>query len=323
MKHSKFFLKRILAALLLAAVSSFVMADSSRAIRADYPITKLTDRVYVIYGPMSEPTKANQGFRNNVVIVTTDNGVVVMDPGTSKYVGEMVLEKIHTITKDKVVAVFNSHAHGDHWLGNETFKQDNPKVRIYAHPKMIELANAGEGKHWLKLFNSETDDAVVGTTPVAPTHAVKDRQEIRIGGVKFVIHSTGPAHSHGDIMVEVPQENVLFTGDIVRDRMIGINEISFKGYLTAIERILQTKAKIYIPGHGKAGDRKIVLAYQNFIRTIRDTVARHYENGMTDYQIKPYVIHALEEYKSWHRFNEHIGRLVSLAYLEVQDDAFN
>ena len=323
MKHMNFSLYRFAIAVLMFSLSGMTLADTSRSIRADYPLTRLTDRVYVIHGPMSEPTKANQGFRNNVVIVTTDNGVVVMDPGTSTYVGNMVLEKIRTITRDKVVAVFNSHVHGDHWLGNEAFKKANPDVRIYGHPKMIELANKGEGEHWLKLFNAATDNAVVGTRAVAPAIAVKDRQEIRIGGVKFRVHSTGPAHSHGDIMIEIPQENVLFTGDIVRAGMIGINEISFSGYLTAMERILQTKAKIYIPGHGKAGDRKVVLAYQNLIKTIRDTVARHYENGMADYQIKPYVVNALEEYKGWYRFNEHIGRLVSLAYLEVQNDAFN
>ena len=322
MKRMTKFLNRVVFAIVLGAVGGFAMADSSQAIRVDYPITRLTDRVYVIYGPVAEPDKINQGFRNNVVVVTTDNGVVVMDPGTSVYVGNMVLEKIRTITKDKVVAVFNSHEHGDHWLGNEAFKKANPNVKIYAHPKMIELARNGEGEHWLKLFNAATDNAVAGTKPVPPTIAVKDKQEIEIGGVKFRIHSTGPAHSHDDIMIEIPQEKLLFTGDIVRNGMLGINEINFKGYLTAIERILQTQATIYIPGHGKAGDRKIVLAYQNLISTIRSIVAEHYENGMTDYQAKPYVVNALEEYRGWYRFKEHIGRLVSLAYLEVESEAF-
>lgn len=312
-----------LAILALSFGAAAVRADSPRAIHTDYPLTKLTDRVYVIYGPVAEPTKINQGYRNNIVIVTTDNGVVVLDPGTSKYVGEMALKKVRSITKDKVVAVFNSHVHGDHWLGNQAFAEDNPQVKIYAHPNMIKLAKEGEGDRWLKLFNEATDNAVVGTKPVAPNTPVKDRQEIRIGGVKFIVHYTGPAHSDNDIMIEIPQEGVFYTGDIVRNHMLGINEVNFKGYLKAIERILQTREKIYIPGHGKAGDRKIVLAYQNLIRTIRGTVAKLYEDGMTDYQIKPYVVNALGEYQDWYRFKEHIGRLVSLAYLEVQDEAFN
>jgi len=322
----KTLLNRMLCTLFALALSFATVAshaDDSRAIHTDYPLTKLTDRVYVIYGPVAEPTKVNQGYRNNIVFVTTDNGVVVLDPGTSKYVGEMALKKIRTITKDKVVAVFNSHIHGDHWLGNQAFFEANPQVKIYAHPNMIKQAKEGEGDRWLKMFNEATDNAVVGTKPVAPNTPVRDRQEIRIGGVKFIVHSTGQAHSDNDIMVEIPQESVFYTGDIVRNHMVGINEVNFKGYLKAIERILQTQEKIYIPGHGKAGDRKIVLAYQNLIRTIRGTVAKLYGDGMTDYQIKPYVVNALEEYQDWYRFKEHIGRLVSLAYLEVQDESFN
>lgn len=322
MKHYFKIAPVLLLAMTLLATGSAQAADS-RAIHANYPATRLTDRVYVIYGPMGEPTVANQGFRNNIVFVVTDDGVVVMDPGTSVYVGNMALEKIRGVTRKPVVAVFNSHVHGDHWLGNEAFKEANPKVKIYAHPNMIKQARAGEGRYWLKLFNETTNNAVVGTTPVPPSIGVKDGQKIRIGGVTFLVHETGPAHSDGDIMIEIPQEQVFFTGDIIRSGMIGISEISFKGYLNATRRILQTESKIYIPGHGKAGDKKIVLAYHNLINTLHETVVRLYGEGLADYQIKPYVVNALTEYKDWLRFNEHIGRLVSLAYLEAQADAFN
>jgi len=308
-------------ALLFSCASA--IADNSRAIRADYPLTKLSERVYVLYGPLSEPTKENQGFRNNVVIILTSAGVVVVDVGTSVYVGNMVLEKIRGITDKPVVAVFNSHIHGDHWLGNQAFKEANPKVDIYAHARMIEQANAGEGKLWVERFNAATDNAVVGTEPVIPNIAVKDGQVITIGDVKFRVHETGIAHSDGDIMIEIPQEKMLMTGDVVRAGTVSISSGSFKGNIIAIDRILSTKAETFIPGHGKAGGKEIVLRYRRFIDTLRSIVAKHYESGMPDYKIKPYVVDALKEFHGWLKFHEHIGRLVSLAYLEVQDEAFN
>jgi len=302
--------------------SSIALADESRTIHADYPLTKLSDRIYVIYGPMGEPTKANQGFRNNIGFVLTSAGVVVVDPGTSVYVGRMALKKIRTVTKKPVVAVFNSHIHGDHWLGNEAFKEANPKVNIYAHANMIAQAKAGEGERWIKMFNAATDNAVVGTKPVAPNIAVQDGQIIKIGDVKFKIHYTGHAHSDNDIMIEIPQEQAIFTGDIVRAGLIGISNSSFQGNINAVNVALQTRSKLFIPGHGKAGGKMVAISYRDFLVLLRSTVAKNYDAGMPDYKMKPFVINALADYRNWSGFKDHIGRLISLAYLEVEEDSF-
>ena len=76
----------------------------------DYSLHRVTNKIYVIYGPFDVPNKENRGFRNNPVIVLTSQGVVMFDPGGSAHAGEMVVSKIGTISKDPVVAIFNSHA---------------------------------------------------------------------------------------------------------------------------------------------------------------------------------------------------------------------
>jgi len=304
--------------ILFLLFSLAVNADESREIKKDYPVVKLTQHIYIIYGPVGEPNKENQGFRNNAVFVVTKDGVVVIDPGTSVYVGNMILKKIRGVTKKPVVAVFNSHAHGDHWLGNQAFAQANPKLDIYAHPVMKQLAETGEGERWIKMFNDATGNASEGTKPVAPNKTVKDGDVIKIGGLSFRIHHTGAAHSTNDIMVEIPEDNALFTGDIVRDGLVGISNASFKGNLEAIDRALKTNAKLFIPGHGNAGDKKIVETYRDFMKTLRDVVAKNYEEGLSDFEIKPKVVQALDKFKNWVSFEENIGRLVSLAYLEIE-----
>lgn len=308
--------------MLSLTLSAGIYAGTSRVIKEDYPVTKLSDRIYVIYGPVGEPTKKNQGFRNNAIFVVTNKGVVVMDPGTSIYVGQMILKKIKTVTDKKVVAVFNSHVHGDHWLGNQAFKEANAKVNIYAHANMIKQASEGEGDRWVKLFNQSTNNSVTGTKPVIPNKTVKDGDVIKIGELSFRVHHTGPAHTNGDIMVEVVEENAILTGDIVRVGLVGISNASFKGNITAIGRALKTRAKLFVPGHGKAGDQRVAKDYRRFMSTLRKVVAKHYESGMSDFEIKPKVVKALKEYKDWVRFKESIGRLVSLAYLEVEAEAF-
>ncbi len=100
---------------LVGVVGASVAAD--RAIKKDYPVTRITERIYVIYGPYEMPNKQNQGFRNNPAFVVTGAGVIVIDPGGGKNVGEMVLKKIRAITDKPVVAVFDWNEKGGvlHW----------------------------------------------------------------------------------------------------------------------------------------------------------------------------------------------------------------
>lgn len=307
---------------LLAGLPLGSHAGTSRDIKKDYPVTKLSDHIYVIYAPVGEPTKENQGFRTNAVFVVTKAGVVVFDPCGSVYIGNMILKKIKTVTDKPVVAVFNTHVHGDHWLGNQAFKEANPKVSIYAHANMKKQAESGEGDRWLKLFNEATGNAVMGTKPVPPNKTVTNGEVIKFGELSFRVHYTGPAHTDGDIMIEIPEEKVLLTGDIVRVGLVGISNASFKGNIVAIDHALKTKSKLYIPGHGKAGDQRISKDYRQFLDTLRNTVAKHYEAGLSDFEIKPKVVKALSGYKDWVMFKENIGRLVSLTYLEIEAEAF-
>nr|WP_231892881.1 MBL fold metallo-hydrolase [endosymbiont of unidentified scaly snail isolate Monju] len=80
---------------------------------------------------------------NNPSFLVTEQGVVVVDPGGTLQAGRMLVGKIRATTDKPVLAVFNTHVHGDHWLGNQAIVEAWPQAVIYAHPKMIEEAKAG------------------------------------------------------------------------------------------------------------------------------------------------------------------------------------
>jgi glyoxylase-like metal-dependent hydrolase (beta-lactamase superfamily II) len=313
-----------LAMLALAAglVAQAMASDPARAIRADYPLDRLTPNVYVIHGPTADPTPENQAFRNNPGIVLTPEGVVVIDPGSSVHVGEMVVRKVKTLTPQPIVAVFNTHAHGDHWLGNEGIKLAYPRTVIYAHPKMKAMAVQDEGRMWIKAFNERSAGAAEGTTPVGPDKAVNDGDVIAIGGTRFRILHPGPAHSDHDIMIELPDEKVLFFGDVVRDGLFSPFQASFKGNIAAIDRGLETGAKAFVPGHGRSGDATVAMTYRRFLETVREQVRHHYRNGLSDFEMKPRVAAALAAYRDWSSLDENLGRLVSAAYQEIEAEEF-
>ena len=284
--------------------------------------TKLSEHVYVLVGPLELPNKENRGFMNNPGLIITDKGVVVIDPGSSAAVGEMVLAQARKLTDKPVIAVFNTHIHGDHWLGNGAIKKAYPKAVIYAHPKMKARA-AADGPTWITLFNQMTEGTLAETTPVGPDMEVNDGETVKLGGIDFLIHHTGKAHTDGDIMIELPQEKVFFTGDIVNNRAVrGINDGSLKGNVVAIDRALASKAEKIVPGHGAPSDVTVLKENRDYFATLYATVKQAYAEGLTDFDAKPKVVDALAAYKSWNRFDEEVGRQISIAYLEAEQESF-
>ena len=301
-------------------------AAGERAIKADYPVTPVTDKVYVIYGPLEEPKEKTQGFRNNPGIVLTSQGVVVIDPGGSRYAGEMVLKKIRTLTPAPVIAVFDTHHHGDHWLGNDAIKRAYPKVAIYAHPAMKTKLEGGEGERWLDIINRVTHGASTGTRVVGPDKTVTDGDTVKLGDTRFRIYQAGTAHTDNDIMIEVVEEKVLFLGDVVRGNLGLMDGSSFKGNIAAIDVVLatgaRTGAKHFIPGHGPGGGPEVARSYQNYLKTLYAQVQELHKQGLVDFEMKPKVAEALRAYRHWSGFDTMLGSHISQAYLEAEADAF-
>lgn len=297
-------------------------ASPDREINKDYPLQQLSQHVYVINGPVEDPTPENQAFRNNSGIILTKEGVVVIDPGSSVYVGKMIVRKVRTLTDKPIVAVFDTHAHGDHWLGNEGIKLSYPRAVIYAHPNMLALPIRDEGNRWINAFNERSKGAVTGTTPVGPDVAVKDGQIITIGGMQFRMILPGPAHSNTDIMINIPSEKVLFFGDIVRDGLLGPFISSYKGNIAAIDLGLASGARIFVPGHGHSGAAQITKPYRQFLVTMREQVRKYYKAGKSDFEMKPAIEKTLKAYRHWVSFDESLGKLISIAYAEIEQEEF-
>lgn len=287
-------------------------------------LQQLTEDIYIIQGPQQFPSSDTAGFMNNPGFVLTGEGVVVVDPGSSVQIGKVLLEKIEQVTNMPVVAVFNTHVHGDHWLGNQAIRQAWPETAIYAHQRMIERVEAGEGEDWIVNFDQSTDGATAGTEVVVPNIGLVGGESLAIGGVEFNIYHTGKAHTDNDLMIEVAAKASIFLGDIVADKRIQSarpEDSDIKGQIKAVEFVLQTGNDIFIPGHGAAGDKEMVKRQLVFLQDLLKSVENYYEQGLSDYEMKEKIIQDLSAYKDWFNFSE-IGRVISYIYLKVEEDSF-
>jgi glyoxylase-like metal-dependent hydrolase (beta-lactamase superfamily II) len=305
-----------------AATANAAVGGKVDGLRHSYQPSKLASNVYVIYGPVGEPDPQNQGFRNNPAIVLTSKGAVVIDPGSSVKIGNMVAEQARKLTDKPIVAVLDTHVHGDHWLGNDGIKRAYPNAVIYGHPNMKKEISGGVGKRWIKMLNDRTNGEIAGTRPVPPDQSVGNGEIIKIGDTRFRILSPGPAHSDTDIMIFLMDQGILFTGDIVRNGMVSQLQKSTTGTLAAIDMALKTNARLYVPGHGKAGSKKIVTHWRTFVATMYESIRKYYDQGLEDYKIRPKLEKQLVAYKDWPGFKTHLGYLTSTIYREVEEDSF-
>jgi glyoxylase-like metal-dependent hydrolase (beta-lactamase superfamily II) len=292
--------------------------------KGDFALQRLTEHIYVTHGPQQFPNPETQGFMNNPGFVVTDAGVVVVDPGSSVQIGNKLLDSIAQVTDKPVVAVFNSHVHGDHWLGNQAIRQAYPGVAIYAHQRMIERVEAGEGEDWVKLFNSLTDGATAGTRVVTPNIGLHGGEVIRIGEIPFRIHHTGKAHSDTDIMVEIPKDRGIFLGDIVTNKRVQSarpQDSDILGQIKAVEFVLGTDNDWFIPGHGWSGGRALPEQQLTFLKALHASVKKHYEEGLADFEMRDLVKQDLAAYRDWYNFDE-LGRVISSVYLRVEEASF-
>ncbi len=309
-----------IAAFFIAATLALGAHAGPRDTVKSYPAKRVAPDTWVITGPLGEPSVRNQGFMNNPAWVIAGDQVVVIDPGSSVQAGRMVVKAIKKTTKLPVTAVYNTHVHGDHWLGNQAILDAWPNAILIAHPDMIAKAKAGDADTWVNMMSRLTRGYTDGTQAVIPTIATFNGMTSKIGTRWFKVHSSDDAHSKTDIMIEV-DNGVLFTGDNVLNGRIGrIDDGTIKGNIRAIEHGIAMQPKVVVPGHGKPGSSAMMAAQREYFQTLYDAVKAEYDAGKSDFEMKPAVAKKLAAFKKWNGFDEALGRHISLAILEIEQE---
>jgi glyoxylase-like metal-dependent hydrolase (beta-lactamase superfamily II) len=261
---------------------------------------------------------------NNPAVIVSENGVILIDPGSTLGVGEQVLAELTKITDKPVLAVFNTHIHGDHWLANHAIANAYPQAKIYAHADMKAQA-ADQGLVWLDLMARLTEGLSSNTELVVPGHTLVDGADIEIDGQHLRIHANIPAHTNTDIMIEHLNSKTVFLGDnCFRDRFGQFDTSSgIGGNIEALERVLALDIKQFVPGHGKSGSRdEVVEPYLNYLRLLNEVTAAGFEEDLQGYEIKQANLARFESWQDWQGFETYLGKHIDKMYLEIEEKAW-
>jgi glyoxylase-like metal-dependent hydrolase (beta-lactamase superfamily II) len=294
---------------------------------ADIPAQQLSKHVWMIYSPDGFPTPQNRGMMANIVFVVTSVGVVVIDSGASLQIGQMAIRMIRKVTDKPVVAVFNSHYHGDHWLGNHAFvKTYGDKLPIYSLASSIAKLKGAEANLWRGLMERWTNQSTIGTKVVIPNTAVQHGQVIQFGDVSLRMHHYGTAHTPSDLSVEIVQDKVTAVGDIaMTNRIANMDEGSYPGTFKYYKALMAaTGEQLWVPGHGRAR-HDLLKTYGDFMAGIWEPSLKAVEDGKSEAEARAAVMkdpRVASRAKTMDGFEGNIGKYISLAYLEAEKIAF-
>lgn len=240
----------------LAGVLLALAASLPPAVRADEAITLEARRIsahgYWFEGAAGMASAANKGFMSNAGFVVTSDGVVVFDALGTPALGRAMREAIGRVTRQPIRRVVVSHYHADHVYGLQALK--GPGVEIWAHRTAEQYFTSGLAEERLAQRRSDLFPWVDQDTVVVKPDVWLDRDtEFRLGGLTFRLVHAGPAHAPDDLMMYIPEDRLLFAGDLIfAGRIPFVGSGDSKGWLAAMDKMIALSPAVVVPGHGPA-----------------------------------------------------------------------
>jgi glyoxylase-like metal-dependent hydrolase (beta-lactamase superfamily II) len=211
----------------------------------------------------------------NSWIIESTNGVVVIDTQRTFSEAKNLVDEIKKINKP-VLGIIITHPHPDHIGGTAVLLNGtaNVPISIYSSQTTFDhIKNDTEGFIAItkRIHGNDYADQIV-----LPNRIVNSGENITIDGIPYRFENIGPGEAADMTIVYLPSQKILFTGDLVNNRMHpALVEGRSLEWITQIEHIGQnySDSKILFPGHGQAGLPSTLLDEQlNYIITFRSLV---------------------------------------------------
>lgn len=211
---------------------------------------QVATNVYAIIGDLAGQTYENDGLNNNLGFVVSDKGVLVINTGPSQRAAKALHAAIQKTTQQPIKWVVNVNSQNHYWLGNDYFKSLGATLIA---SKEGERVMREMGAQQLEANQTLLKDKATATKLTYPTDLVTDKRELKLGKTVVQLLHFGPAHTPGDMAVWLPEQKILFAGDIIyTERLLAVIPIgNSANWIEAFDKLAALKPKTIIPGHGR------------------------------------------------------------------------
>jgi glyoxylase-like metal-dependent hydrolase (beta-lactamase superfamily II) len=283
---------------------------------ADVDPVEIAPRVYVI-------PDGRVPLVPNIGIVIGEREALVVDTGMGPKNGRRVHEKTRSLT-DKPIVLTITHFHPEHGFGARAFSEARI---VYNRTQQKELTEKGAA--YLEMFRTFGDtvaEQLEGVELVDPDEVYDGELTLDVGGRAVELREFGLAHTRGDQVVFLPEQRVLFTGDLVETRLFPIfpwfppDDVDVNGskWIEVLRRLEALGPEIVVPGHGEVAGAELIGEVRSYLEDVRDRV-REASDGRSSDEVKSALEPAIRaSYPTWDA-PEWVGFAIECFYAESHD----
>jgi len=188
----------------------------------------------------------------NTGIVVGDDAVMVIDTQATPVMAQDVIRRIREVTDKPIRYVLMSHYHAVRVLGASAYKPDHVIASRDTYDLIVERGEAdmkSEIERFPRLFRAI--ESIPGLT--WPTLVFEKRLTLMLGKLQVEIMQLGRGHTKGDTVVWLPQDKVLFSGDLVEfDATPYAGDAYLADWPATLDAIAALKPEKLVPGRGAA-----------------------------------------------------------------------
>jgi glyoxylase-like metal-dependent hydrolase (beta-lactamase superfamily II) len=211
-------------------------------------------------------------YDQNIGAVLGDDGVLIVDTRISHRQADEILSDLSELTQLPVRAVINTHGHNDHAFGNHRFRP----AAIWGHARCARMITE-TGKEQIARVSAAIPELAADLAEVIldPPDRTFDGDsttvEFDAGGRPIELRHLGRGHTDNDIVVLVPDAQVIFGGDLVEaDATPYFGDGYPMEWPATVERLVELVSGALVPGHGTVGDRAFAVRQMTEFRAIAE-----------------------------------------------------
>ena len=246
----------------------------------------------------------------NIGIVVGEKAVLVIDCGLGPECGQHTLEAVEKVAPGRRIILTQTHAHPEHVFGAVAFQN---RAEIFLNRQQNDyLVKAGPAllKSFRERFGEDVKRLLAGAAIVAATDVYSDdRTTLDLGGRQVEFHAVGTAHNPGDQIIFLPNEKILFAGDLIEERMFPIvpffppmiakSDIDVAQWIRTLSEMEQMDPSIIVPGHGNLGQVEIARAVREYFVDVRTRVKSRAEGESADRVASELKLQIASAYPTW------------------------
>lgn len=244
----------------------------------------------------------------NIGFVRGERALLVIDTGMGPRAGATVLEHARRLAEGRELIVTLTHFHPEHGYGAQAFAGE--ATITYNAAQRDELRAKGMPyAEMFRTFGPAVAEALEGFVLVEPDSVYEGGStEIDLGGRTVRLLTWGLAHTAGDQVVLLPEEGILFGGDLFETRMFPIvpwfppddTDVDGSRWIDVLDRVLELDPKVVVPGHGEVTDASLVRDVRDYLAWVRDEAARRKADGVGEEEAVAAITPlALERWSTW------------------------